>query len=207
MQKLFFIFFYSLVRLSFDLQDKFFRTKFIRKTNSLFEKFLELKVEKGSEHVAQSRLSARDLLAIIDEINELIEILIYLKIVNLSPALLTQKKLLDFKSEILEFLSEKTKEVKLKEANEGEKLDISVPTSRQTEQSEEKHGMNTKNQRLMLQILEILKNSDEVQSGVLAQTLAVPRRTIQRYLNDLLASGKILKKKARGFTKYQIIKN
>lgn len=207
MQKSFFIFFYSLVRMSFDLQDKFFRGKFIRKTNSLFEKFLELGKE-DNDRVAQSRISGKSLLGAINEINELIEILVYLKIVNLSPALSVQKKLLDLKSGVLDFIAAK------KDKSEAMQLGCSdfgadVSLSGQIVKPKKAAAVDKsipKGRGLEDKIIEIIKNRGEARLKDIAEVLKgnTSPRTLNRYIGRMLVEGIISKTKKDGFTKYFI---
>src|SRR3989344_4666695 len=101
MRENFFLCFFSLARLSLDIEDKFLRLKLIKKIGSFFDVFADLElVKEESEHVAQYR---NKILRIIDELFELADLYVHIKTVSPPPALLVQKNLLSFKSKVLDF--------------------------------------------------------------------------------------------------------
>src|SRR3989338_2625603 len=134
MKEIFFAAFFSLVRLSFSIKDKFFRQKLIQKIKNLFDFFLERGLVSNVAQYESNGLEKS-----IDEIFELTEILLYLKIVSISPALLAQKNILRLRSELANsVLIENFK--KEKEANH-------LPKST-------KKGFNSKYKNLEMEILQ-----------------------------------------------------
>ncbi|TSC74849.1 MAG: hypothetical protein G01um101444_140 [Parcubacteria group bacterium Gr01-1014_44] len=172
----FFETFFSLVRLFLSTKDEFLKQKLEKKTREFF-------------HVAQSvdnKLAIKQ----IDDLNEFIEILLYLKASDLSPALLAQKNLLCLYAEILgsapvEDLPEE------KEVNYIEK-----PPNK---------TKNLKYKNLETEILQIFQDKPnglflrEIISSLQSQC---SRRTVQRHLNKLVAARALLKRGDKNFVKY-----
>ncbi|MDP3696641.1 MAG: hypothetical protein Q8R55_01260 [Candidatus Taylorbacteria bacterium] len=215
MKEIFFAAFFSLVRLSFSIKDKFFRQKLIKKIKDLFDFFLEEEqaynvaqldfttfkdVAKSSDivqhrnNVAQCRSDKLE--KSIDEIFELTEILLYLKIVSLSPTLLAQKNILRLRfASIQNFSPNSVEGVKnsehLKEANHLQKST--------------KKRLNSKYQNLETEILQIFKDNP----GGLSLKEIIPclqsscsRRTLQRHLNKMITGRRLLKRGTNNSAKY-----
>jgi len=202
MQETFFEVFFSLTRLFLCTKDEVLKDKLVEKTKELFIHHLQGstlraeakfpagalarleapvdKLAKQEEHVAQC---VPRILKMIDGLQELIEILIHLKLVDLSPALLAQKNLLRFQGEIIDLVSPKSK----KTPPQGSTL--RVDNFKYSSQA----------------ILDYLKTKPE---GVQAIEIVhdfktkLSRRTIQRYLNSLISEGLIKKDRVNGFPRY-----
>ena len=210
MKEIFFAAFFSLVRLSFSVKDKFFRQKLIQKAQKLFDFFLERGVASNvaqtdfttfkdvakSSNIVQHRNNVAQycsdkLKKSIDEIFELTEILLYLKIVSISPALLVQKNILRLRSEITN--SVLTENLKEKEANH--------------QQKSTKKGLNSKYKNLEMEILKIFKDKpDGLSLKEIIPRLQSPcsRRTLHRHLNKLITDRGLLKRGSNNSAKYFI---
>ena len=121
MKEIFFEVFFSLVRLFLSTNDEFLRQKLVKKTKEFFNTYNNVKnvakpgdIAQDDNNVAQYR--HQDFLKSIDNLQELIEIMVHLKLVDPSPALLAQKNLLRLKSKIIDSILPKPKVTK------GEKL-------------------------------------------------------------------------------------
>lgn len=183
MQEIFFECFFSLVRLFLDIEDDFLQEKLFQKTKEFFNSYNHVVQSSDNKLVAQS----------IYNLQELIEILVHLKLISLPPALSAQKNLLRLQSEIISFVQ-----------NQNKKL---IPKSRQAS-SLPKVTSQHKHSYLKEKIVEYLKNGP---NGAQAKELAdnfknqLSRRSLQRYLNELVASGLIKKEKVAGFPKYFLL--
>lgn len=183
MRESFFISFFSLVRLSSGIEDKFLRIKLIKHINRFFDCFLKIEKQEG-ESVAQC--SRDNLLKVIDEIIELVEMLTYLKVLNLSPALSVQKHLLSFKSEILDFKA------------------ASVKQPQNSKRKEALLKMSDKKKSIGQKILALVRSRGEASTGEIALAFAgqVPKRTIQRHLARLVETNELQKKGKFNTLKY-----
>ncbi len=222
MQETFFEALFSLARLSLRIKDEFLKEKLGQKTKEFFSaaqlihlQGLALQVDKSTkqeervaqssdfatcEHIAKSANVVQHgkhvvqhwrLLQVVNDLNEFIEILMHLKLVDLSPALLTQKSLLRFKADIIGpavFVKEKSKEAISSKSNLSKKAIAAQ-----------------KNAYLKKKIVNYLKsNPNGAQTKDLIEHLKneLPRRTLQRYLNDLVDSGLVKKDQLNGFPRY-----
>jgi len=197
MQEIFFESFFSLVQLSLQIKDEFFKEKLVNKTKEFFcatlihMQGLALHVDKSVEQekdVAQS-VNYQSFLKTIGNLQELIEILVYLKMVDLSPALLAQKNLLLWQSEILGHIKPKTKLIRFKPPLQGLALRVDNSKHFKTKQLVF-HYLTGKTGGVSLkEVAEYLKGR-------------LSRRTIQRCLSDLISVGLIKKDRANGFPRY-----
>ena len=194
MRKNFFVSFFSLVRLSYDIRDKFLRMKLISKINNFFDLFLTLQNsgKEGESDVAQCK---RDFLNSAEELFEFLDLLSYLKSASASPILKTQKALLSLKSVVLDFdllfrvresaVGNPEKQTKQKEKivktqnNSGGRINKSLVA----DFIQSNQGLTSK------EIFNFLKNK-------------ISKRTFQRYLAELSKSGDITKKLENGSPKY-----
>ncbi|OGN31509.1 MAG: hypothetical protein A3I92_00495 [Candidatus Yanofskybacteria bacterium RIFCSPLOWO2_02_FULL_43_10b] len=206
MQIVFFEAFFSLVQLSLQIKDEFLKKKLVEKTEDFFSTALihfqgeTLKVDKSvakSSHIGQhedsvAQCNLNKIGQSICNLQELIEILVHLKLVELSPALLAQKNLLKFKAEIIGTVSRKE--------NPKEAINRKITLS--------KKSASQRNAYLKERITDYLKNNpDGVQAKNLANNFKVQlsRRSLQRYLNDLVKKGLIKKDTVNGFPKYSLV--
>lgn len=222
MKENFFLVFFSLVRLSSDVEDKYLRIRLIRKINQFFDAFVEIQKEKGDnvaqndfttseeivkssyvvrhvEHVAQRNFN--NLLAVTSEISELIEMFEYLKIIDLSPTLLVQKNLLSFKSAVLDF------QVSVIAGQGG--------ISKKAELSPESSNL-PKNQKVRMKlgdrkvigekILAFVRNQGESSAREIISAFAgvFSKRTVQRHLVKLVKNKELAKKGTRNSIKYSL---
>lgn len=198
MKEIFFETFFSLVRLFLDVKDDFLQEKLAKKTKEFFEVVSKhvaqsdfttsrdvAKSDQIVQHVCHVAQSGQRLLKVINDINELVEILIHLKLVSLSPALSVQKNLLRFKTEILDSTLPKTKKGKTK----------ADPKNSKDNYSSQKLVDYLKTKPAGAQAVEIARH--------FAKELS--RRTVQRYLNELVSSGLIKKDRTDGFPKYFLL--
>lgn len=194
MKEIFFSAIFSLAHLSFFIKDKFLRQKLIEKSGCFFDSFLESEWSTKVAHDQVDQLSNS-----IDQLFELIEILVYLKVVFLSPALLAQKNLLRLQFEIINCASHKN----LKKEEERE------TTHDQPDQTAKllNKARNLKYQNLDRAILEIIKTKPEglsLREIILIAPNQCSKRTLQRHLNQLALNGVILKKGIGNSAKYGV---
>ena len=168
MLEIFFETFFSLVSLCLNIKDEFLQEKLVKKTREFY-------------HVAQP-VNQKELSKALSGLQELVEILIHLKLADPSPALLVQKNLLRFQSEIM-----------------GEVKRDTGLRSRPGLQQAGQVGSGTE------QIVGYLKNkADGAYAKEIADHLKIQfsRRTVQRYLNELVKKGIIKKDRSDGFPRY-----
>ena len=176
MKEIFFETFFSLVRLFLSTKDDFLKQKLVKKTREFFDVF------QDSANVVQSSESKLRIKSL-EDLNEFIDILIHSKLVELSPALLVQKNLLHLCSKIMDMAFPKSKTGEAK-ASSSESL--------KNNPSGQKVVAYLKNRPDGAQAKEIFANFK----------LEFSRRSLQRYLNDLVTSGLIKKNKEGNFPKY-----
>ena len=179
MRENFFLCFFSLARLSLDIEDKFLRLKLIKKVGSFFDAFIDFELEKEeSGCVAQCK---DKILKIIDELFELIDLFTHIETVNRSPALLVQKNLLSLKSKILDFQT--LMETSVESEEKPKLLKNKIP--------------KTNNANIIKQKITsfVQTNGDSsAKEIILALQNQFSRRTLQRYLSELVKTKKLQKK-------------
>ena len=204
MQEIFFEAFFSLVRLFLSTNNEFLKQKLVKKSKEFFDNynnvaqpdFTTYKFVAKSDHIVQrndnvAQCDLENILETADSLQELIEILIHLKLVDLSPALLAQKSLLRLKSETLDSMAPKEKTKKQATGHVSKKM-----------------AAQQKNLYLKEKIMNYLKDRPE---GAQANEIMnhfktqLSRRSLQRYLNDLVSGGLITKDTKSGFPKYYSI--
>ena len=197
MKEIFFETFFSLVRLFLNTKNEFLKEKLVKKTREFFDAFqnsdspAQLTDFATCEHIAKSaNIPQHDkrvaqhwhLLQIIDILDEFVEILLHLKISDLSPALLVQKNLFRLRLEIMDFVSVQGLQEK-KETNHIEK-----PKNK---------AKNSKYKNLATEILQIFKDKPgglSLREIISCLQSRCSRRTLQRSLNKLVSGGFLLKK-------------
>ena len=179
MRENFFVCFFSLARLSLDIEDKFLRLKLIKKIGSFFDAFIDFEFGKEeSGCVAQCR---DKILKIIDELFELIDLFTHIKTVSPSSALLVQKSLLSLKSKILDFQIPAETLVGLKEKPKYPK-----------NKPPKTNNANIIKEKI---ISFIQTNGDSsAKEIILALRNQFSRRTLQRHLSELVKIKKLQKK-------------
>ena len=179
MRENFFLCFFSLARLSLDIEDKFLRLKLIKKIGSFFDVFADLElVKEESEHVAQYR---NKILRIIDELFELADLYVHIKTVSPPPALLVQKNLLSFKSKVLDFQISAETYVEPEDKPKHLKNKLSKTNS-----------ANIAKEKI---ISFVQTNGDSsAKEIILALRSQFSRRTLQRYLSKFVRTSELKKK-------------
>ena len=175
----FFEVFFSLVNLIAETKDDFLKEKLVKKTKEFFYVAQVGYFGPKKDNVAQYNLEIKKL---IGNIEEFIEILVHLKLVSLSPALSAQKNLLKLRLEILEATLPKPKKVELV-----------------------LNGKNYKDNYSSKKVFAYLKTKPEgAQSFEISNHFKdrLSRRTVQRYLNDLIKEGLLKKDRSSGFPRY-----
>ncbi len=195
MRESFFICFFSLVRLSLDIEDKFLKMKLIRQINRFFDCFIKIEKEEG-DSVAQ--YSQAELLKTTDEIIEFIEMLAYLKVLDLSPTLKAQKNILAFKSKFLDF--------QISVVNKVFASRQATPLVKLPKRSKVKISRYDK-EALSEKIVSFVENAGESSAKeiIVAFASQVTKRTIQRYLTSLVKTNKLRKKGNSNTLKYSLI--
>ena len=189
MRENFFLCFFSLARLSLDIEDKFLRLKLIKKVGSFFDAFIDFELEKEeSGCVAQCK---DKILKIIDELFELIDLFTHIETVNRSPALLVQKNLLSFKSKILDFQT--LMETSVESEEKPKLLKNKIP--------------KTNNANIIKQkITSFVQTNGDSSAKEIISVLSreFTKRTIQRHLSKLLETGELNRRGKRNNPKYHL---
>lgn len=186
MRKEFLETFSALAGLSLETKDNYLSSKIKAKNEQLLVAFLDL----GGGSVVQYEENFKRLIILIKEIERLVEPLLDLRVVALSPALTAKKYLLIFqlslfderksKKPILPILPKRVEMAKIKK----------IETDRNLEDM----------------IMTLLRHHGKCQMREIAYALRndFSARTVQRYLHQMIKSGQLTKEMTEGYPKYSI---
>lgn len=186
MRKEFFSAFCALVELSFEIKDGYLNSRLKTKNEQLFILFVD---SIGEPNVAQSEEKLTKLAGLTQEIIEFVDLLLHLKIVLPSPALMAKKCLLAFCLALFGRLRGKSQNKSLSSRKEKNK------------------PMEIKGDREFVEIiLTFLRYRGKCQTRDIVSALKVnfSARTIQRYLRQMTKSGQLVKEVVDGYPKYSI---
>ncbi|MDO8495754.1 MAG: hypothetical protein Q7S32_04585 [bacterium] len=194
MRKEFFSALHALVGLSFALQDQYLVSKLKTKSEQILFAFLDL---VHPTDVAQSRKGTVELTRSLTEVTELIDLMVHLKLVPLSPALDTKKHLMALELKMLNSNSQPANVEKISFKKES----VVNTSPAKTKSKAEKNDAEPEER-----ILGLIRQRGKCQTReiIYAFKNEFSPRTIQRYLQQLMQSGKVIKELEEGYPKYSI---
>lgn len=189
MRKEFFLAFYALVELSLEIKDSYLNSRLKTKHEQLFFLFLD---SVGESSVARSRESLTALARLAQEIIELIDLLLHLKVVLPFPALTAKKYLLAFCLALFGGFPDRSQKTPLLRRKEGKKS------------AEVKEGRDLAD--IILTFLRY-RGKCQLRDIVYALKNNFSARTIQRFLGQMTKTGQLAREMEDGYPKYSIKSN